>query len=142
MSTQTRKKPVIKIAVVEDDQPIREMYAMKLRACGFAVSTAEDGQEGLALAKEFRPDLILLDLRMPVMDGVEMLKRLRAESWGQNILVIVLTNISHNEAPMDLRFLRIERYIVKAHHTPRQVVEIIYETLDHYHKTDPLPSGL
>ncbi|MDB5163943.1 MAG: hypothetical protein JWS12_561 [Candidatus Saccharibacteria bacterium] len=118
-----------KIAVIEDDIPICSMYEFKLKSSGYEVKTAHDGKEGLQLCKEFVPDLILLDLRMPVMSGDEMLQRLRATNWGSNIRVIVLTNISKDEAPHILRFLSVDRYIVKAHHTPGQVLEIIKEIL-------------
>lgn len=122
------KRPV-RIAVVEDDEPIRAMYVLKLKKEGFEVASAEDGQKGFKLIKEFMPALILVDLRMPVMSGQDMLERLRQQDWGKNMLVIVLTNISRDEAPMDLRLLRVERYIIKAHHTPKQVLEIVHETL-------------
>ena len=125
---------MIKIAVIEDDTPIREMYEMKLKASGFEVESSEDGEKGIALAKQFKPDLILLDLRMPIMDGTEMLRRLRAEDWGKNMLVIVLTNVSADEAPMELRLLRVEKYIVKAHYTPKQVLDIVNEILTRYKK--------
>lgn len=123
-----------KILIVEDDPPIREMYALKLKNEKFEVRTATDGSEGFQQAKIFMPDLILLDLRMPVMSGQDMLKKLREQDWGKNMLVIVLTNLSQSEASMDLRLLRIEKYIVKAHSTPKQVVEIVIETLARYKK--------
>jgi CheY-like chemotaxis protein len=66
---------------------------------------------------------------MPIMGGTEMLARLRAESWGSDARVIVLTNISKDEAPQALRFLHVDRYIVKAHHTPAQVIAIVREVL-------------
>jgi two-component system, OmpR family, response regulator ResD len=116
-----------KIVVIEDDHAICEMYNLKLKNSGYEVRTAHNGQEGLKVVGEFRPDLILLDLRMPVMNGDEMLAKLRATDYGSSIRVIVLTNISKDEAPMNLRLLNIDRYIVKAHHTPKQVVDIIQE---------------
>lgn len=119
-----------KIALIEDDSNLQYMYKLKLEVERFEVATADNGQEGLRLVKEFQPDLILLDLRMPVMDGAEMLARLRQEEWGSDIRVIVLTNISRDEAPQALRFLNVDRYIVKAHSTPAQVVEVIREVLD------------
>ena len=118
-----------KIAIVEDEQPIQFMYKLKLEREGFTVATASNGKEGLRLARTFRPDLILLDLRMPEMSGDEMLARLRQTDWGCGIRVIALTNISKNEAPQALRFLDVDRYIVKAHFTPSQVVAIVYEVL-------------
>jgi hypothetical protein len=63
------------------------------------------------------------------MGGSEMLAHLRSERWGSEIRVIVLTNISKDEAPPALRFLHVDRYIVKAHHTPAQVVSIVHEVL-------------
>lgn len=123
-----------KILIVEDDPPIRTMYVMKLKSEGYDVAEASDGTEGLEAAKTVKPDLILLDLRMPVMSGQEMLKKLRDSDWGKHTLVIVLTNVSQSEASMDLRLLRVEKYIVKAHTTPKQVADIVGETLARYKK--------
>jgi DNA-binding response OmpR family regulator len=120
---------MITIAVVEDDHPIAQMYQFKLESAGFKTAVAHDGEQGLKVIEEVRPDLILLDLRMPVMTGDEMLEKLRQTEWGSSIRVIILTNISKNEAPHGLRFLNVDRYVVKAHHTPQQVVDIIKEVL-------------
>lgn len=118
-----------KIAVIEDDLAIQHMYKMKLTLEGYAVDAASDGLRGLQLCERIMPDAILLDLRMPVMSGEEMLIQLRKTEWGANIRVIVLTNSSKSEAPSSLRFLNVDRYIVKAHHTPKQVLEIVNELL-------------
>ncbi len=118
-----------KILIVEDDTSIAHMYQLKFELQRFEVKTAENGVAGLELCEEFRPDLVLLDLMMPVMNGDEMLARMRATEWGAKPRVIILTNISKNEAPMRLRFFNVDRYIVKAHHTPAQVVEIANEIL-------------
>lgn len=118
-----------KAAVIEDDQDLQYIYKLKLEREGFAVKTASNGVEGLEIIKDFQPNIILLDLMMPVMNGTEMLSRLRAETWGSDVRVIVLTNISKDEAPQALRFLHVDRYIVKAHHTPAQVIEIVREIL-------------
>jgi len=120
---------VLKAAVIEDDQDIQFLYRLKLEHEGFEVVTASNGEEGLAIIEKAQPDIILLDLMMPVMSGGEMLARLRAVPWGSNIRVIILTNISRDEAPQALRFLHVDRYIVKAHHTPAQVVAIVHEVL-------------
>jgi CheY-like chemotaxis protein len=118
-----------KIAVIEDDPPIRDLYLTKLELSGFTTRAASNGPEGLALVKSFVPDIILLDLLMPGMNGDEVLQRLRSESWGADMRVIILTNISKDEAPQVLRFLSVDRYIVKAHYTPAQVVEVVKEVL-------------
>lgn len=121
--------PPIKIVVVEDDSDLRFLYQSKLEKEGFEVLVARDGAEGLAVVQDSQPHIVLLDLLMPVMSGADMLARLRSEDWGSDIRVIVLTNISKDEAPPTLRFLNVDRYVVKAHHTPAQVVGIVYEVL-------------
>jgi two-component system alkaline phosphatase synthesis response regulator PhoP len=120
---------MIKVAIIEDDLNLRSMYTFKLEQAGFVVKTANDGQEGLELVKEFNPDIVLLDLMMPIMPGDEMLAHMRAEDWGSSTRVIILTNISKDEAPQALRFLHVDRYIVKAHYTPTQVLEVVREVL-------------
>ena len=118
-----------KVAIVEDELPIQSMYRLKLEREKFEVAVAANGRIGLALLEDFRPDLVLLDLRMPEMGGDELLARLRSTEWGASMRVIILTNISKTEAPQALRFLSVDRYIVKAHYTPTQVVEVVKEVL-------------
>ena len=118
-----------KILIVEDEVAIASMYQFKLEQSGFEVKCAYDGAQGLALAEDIKPDLILLDLRMPVMTGEDMLEKLRSTDWGASIRVMILTNISKDEAPSKLRFLNVDRYVVKAHHTPLQITQIVNEIL-------------
>ena len=118
-----------KILIIEDEVAIAHMYQFKLEQSSYEVKCAYDGAQGLRIAEEFAPDLILLDLRMPIMSGDDMLEKLRATNWGASIRVMVLTNISKDEAPSKLRFLNVDRYVVKAHHTPLQIVQIISEIL-------------
>jgi DNA-binding response OmpR family regulator len=120
----------MKITVVEDEHSIREMYRLKLELSGFQVITASHGVEGFEVIKSFKPDLVMIDLKMPGMTGDKLLEKLRETSWGASIRTIVLTNISKDEAPASLRFLNVDRYIVKAHHTPSQVVDVVKEILD------------
>lgn len=118
-----------KIAIIEDDPTINQMYRMKFEADGFDVQLASDGVRGVALVEAFRPDLILLDMQMPQKNGYETLRDIRAEDWGKTIPVIILTNMGEEESPKELRALGIESYIVKADLTPSQVVERVKETL-------------
>jgi len=118
-----------KIIIIEDDYAIAAMYGFKLRASGYQIATAYNGTDGLALAGSFLPDLILLDLMMPEMNGDELLQKLRETDWGANMRVIILTNLSKDEAPHGLRLLNVDRYIVKAHHTPSQVVDVVKDVL-------------
>ena len=118
-----------KIAIIEDDQVISQMYRMKFEADGFEVQLADNGRRGVALVESFQPDLILLDLKMPFMDGTEALTEIRKHAWGKTIPVIILTNLGEEEAPKELRALGIHSYIVKADLTPRQVVTKVKEAL-------------
>ncbi len=80
--------------VVEDNNDIQYLYKLKLEREGFEVAVASNGQEGLEVIKQFRPDIVLLDLMMPIMSGSEMLAEMRSATWGSEARVIVLTNIS------------------------------------------------
>jgi DNA-binding response OmpR family regulator len=111
-----------KIAIIEDDPTISQMYRMKFEADGFDVRMAGNGKVGIELVRKFQPDVVLLDIQMPEMDGVEALKKIRSLSAGKTVPVIILTNLSEEEAPAEMRSLGIHSYIVKANYTPRQVV--------------------
>jgi DNA-binding response OmpR family regulator len=119
-----------KIAIIEDDSVISQMYRMKFEADGFDVQLASDGKRGIALVESFLPDLILLDIQMPGMNGADALEVIRKNDWGKNIPVIILTNLGEEEAPKQLRALGIHSYIVKANLTPRQVVQRVKEALN------------
>lgn len=119
-----------KIAIIEDDVPISQMYRMKFEAAGFDVQMANNGKRGVALVETFLPDIILMDLQMPEMDGTEALQIIRKNDWGKTIPVIVLTNLGEEESPKELRALGIHSYIVKANLTPRQVVQRVQEALN------------
>jgi len=119
-----------KIAIIEDDPVINQMYRMKFEADGFEVQLADNGNRGVALVEKFQPDMILLDLQMPQMGGAEALEIIRAHDWGKHIPVIILTNLGEEESPKHLRGLGIDSYIVKADLTPRQVVGRVKEALE------------
>jgi DNA-binding response OmpR family regulator len=119
-----------KVAIIEDDQTISQMYRFKFEAEGYQVETAENGQLGLQLAEVMKPDIILLDLMMPEMTGDAMLEKLRATPWGKGIKVIILTNMGEQEIPENVRQLGVEAVILKADMTPRQVAELVKKHLD------------
>ena len=119
-----------KIAIIEDDAVINQMYRMKFEAAGFDVATANDGETGIAMVEKCKPKIILLDLQMPNMNGAEALEIIRKNDWGKDIPVIILTNLGEEEAPKSLRALNIHSYIVKADLTPSQVVGRVKDALD------------
>ena len=87
-----KKKAKKTILVVEDETALRTALVEMVGDAGFEMLEAADGKEGLKLALKKHPDLILLDLMMPVMNGMEMLKELRKNKWGKNVYVYILTN--------------------------------------------------
>ena len=118
-----------KIAIIEDDTAISQMYRIKFETEGYDVETAENGRLGLELVEKFRPDIVLLDLMMPEMNGDETLLAMRASDWGKDIKVIILTNMGEQEAPLTLRNMDVIDFIVKADMTPRQVAELVKKQL-------------
>jgi two-component system response regulator AdeR len=111
------------VAIIEDDLAILQMYQLKFESAGFTVKTAVNGALGLELLEHFKPDLVLLDLMMPEMNGDEMLAKLRKTTWGKKARVLVLTNVGEQELPKSLAKLDVDEVIPKAYHTPAQVVE-------------------
>lgn len=118
-----------KIAIIEDDPTINQMYRMKFEAEGFEVELANNGKRGVAMVETFNPDIILLDMQMPEMDGPTALAEIRKQPWGKTIPVIILTNMGEEESPEGLKKLGIHSYIVKADFTPSQVVSRVKDAL-------------
>lgn len=118
-----------KIAIIEDDSVINQMYRMKFEAAGFHVEVADNGVRGVAMVAAFKPDIILLDIGMPEMQGDEALAEIRKDPASKSTPVIILTNLGEEEAPKTLRGLGIHSYIVKADLTPRQVVARVKDAL-------------
>ena len=114
-----------KIAIIEDDQAISQMYRFKFEAENFEVQTAENGKIGLELIESMKPDIILLDLMMPVMTGDVMLEKLRATALGKNMKVIILTNMGEQEIPEKVKSLGVNAVVLKADMTPRQVADLV-----------------
>lgn len=124
-----QSKYMTKIAIIEDDPVINQMYRMKFEAEGFIVQLANNGSRGVSLVKDFKPDMILLDLEMPEMNGEAALKQIRSQEWGKHIPVMILTNLGAEEAPKSLKALGIIDYIVKANLTPSEVVAKVKDEL-------------
>jgi two-component system, response regulator len=120
---------LVEVLLVEDDQSVLEMYRLKLELDGYRVSTAGDGEDGLRKAEELRPDIIFLDIRLPKMDGFEVLRRLRSQETTKEIPVIILSN--YGEDDLVARGLRLgaHEYLIKARTTPSSLSEGIGEWL-------------
>ena len=85
------------ILIIDDDKDLREILAVKLQSSGFRVEEAQDGQSGIKKAKEIRPDLVLMDVRMPGMTGIETLAKMKADPELKDFKVIFLTNLGESD---------------------------------------------
>src|SRR5687767_10457400 len=99
-----------KVLIIEDEKPLANMLSSKLKDEGFEVDIAGDGEQGLKRCLEWLPDLVLLDIVMPKMDGMTMLRKLRDEEKGKNIHVILLTNLSDTSKVYEAVTLGVKDY--------------------------------
>jgi two-component system phosphate regulon response regulator PhoB len=109
------------ILLVEDDPAVAGMYKLKLEMDGYRVTVAGDGEEGLRVARELRPQLIFLDVRLPKLDGMSVLEAMRGDDRTRHIPVLILSN--YGEPPLIERGLRLgaQEYLIKSETTPSGV---------------------
>jgi DNA-binding response OmpR family regulator len=117
------------ILVVEDEAPLRHALIEKLFHEGFEVLNAKNGEEGLETALLKHPQVILLDILMPKMDGMEVLRKLRADAWGKTAHIIMLTNLNDNERVAEAMKNHAFDYFVKSDVKIQEVVDKIKEKL-------------
>jgi len=111
-----------KVLIIEDDDFLVQIYATKLEMENFSVIMATDGAKGLKLALKDKPDLVLLDLNLPVMDGFQVLEELKRNKDTHGIPVLVLTNYGQKENVDRCLNLGAEDYLIKAHFVPSEVI--------------------
>lgn len=111
------------VLIIEDEVDVRDAMADAITQAGYEVITANDGDEGIKLAFERHPNLILLDLVMPVMDGHEFLSRLREDPWGKEAKVLVITSMDDINNVVSAHEGKIEDYIIKAHTSLDELVK-------------------
>lgn len=113
------------VAIIEDDQAISLMYRLQLEQAEYDVALAMDGASGLSLIRERRPDLVVLDLRLPRMEGLDLLRELRSEGGFEGIPVIVVSNYADHSLVDEALALGAREYHVKSRLTPPQLAERI-----------------
>ena len=118
-----------KILIVEDDKFLRELIARKLTDEGFEIVEAVDGEDGIKKIKETKPDLVLLDLILPNIDGFEVLSRVKGDVSLASIPIIILSNLGQKEEVEKGLELGAADYLIKAHFTPGEIIEKIKNIL-------------
>lgn len=128
METETTT-PKQKILIVEDDFFVRDLYSRELAREGFEVVTAEDGPEGLLKILEEKPALVLLDIMLPKMSGLEVLKKVKEKEEVKDIPVVLLTNLGQDTVIREGFTLGAVGYLIKAAYTPTQIIEEVKKFL-------------
>jgi DNA-binding response OmpR family regulator len=120
-----------KILIIEDEEEMQRVVSEAFENQGFTTLTANNGEEGLIVALREHPDLVLLDILMPKMDGMVMLQKLRLDEWGKAVPVIILTNVSPNASSVINSVLENEPayYLVKSDVKLEGIVEKVKEVL-------------
>lgn len=125
---QTNQPPTVLIA--EDEEVLRKILAQSFKAAGFTTLEAANGEEALTAALANKPTVCILDIMMPVMDGLEALKKLRLDPWGKNAMVIMLTNLTaDNKILQDLSESAPSYYFVKSDLEPDQLIAKVKEII-------------
>jgi len=119
------------ILLVDDDLTLREMYEERLRSEGFEIIQATNGEEAMQKAQESHPNVILLDIMMPKVNGFDVLKQLKADSELKNIPVIILTALIQDVDKEQGKSLGAADYIVKSETMPGEVIVKIKNVIDH-----------
>ncbi len=127
---------MIKVLIVEDDPLISRMYQKIFTFQKHEVEVANDGEEGLAKAKSTDPTIILLDVMMPKMNGLEVLERLKADDATKKIPVIMLTNLSGQQDAETALITGAVKYIIKSEHTPKEIADLVEEVVAGYTRDD------
>lgn len=125
-----------KILIAEDDIQLLEMYKLKFGLEGFEVYSVEDGQSALDEIKNISPDVMLLDIMMPLVDGFEVLRQIKQDPELSELLVIVLTNLADEKTAEQIYKLGATEYLIKSELTPLEVAVRVKELLDYYNKNN------
>lgn len=118
-----------KVCVVDDEASIREIYRVALEQSGFSVVTAIDGEDGFRVISNERPDIALVDILMPKMDGVELVRAIRGNKDLRNIPIIIMTNVDDRSIVRKVGKLNVDFYLIKSLFEPKKVVAIVDEAL-------------
>lgn len=119
-----------KICIIEDDPMIQEMYQIKLEEEGFSVIIASDGEEGFKLMKKELPDVALVDISMPKIDGITLIRMFQKDAALLKIPIIITSNLNDERILKEAGDLNVKFYLVKSLFTPKDVVRIVREVLE------------
>lgn len=126
-----------KILLIEDDKTQAHVYLTRLLGEGYSATWAKDGEEGLKMALENQPSLILLDIKMPKMDGLTVMAELRKDEWGKGVPIILLTNLEPNDEILNhISADNPSFFLFKPSTDLEEIIDKINETLENPIKTE------
>lgn len=120
------QQPIVqkkKLLIVEDDFYICDIYKIEAQHRGYEVYTAGDGEEALNLARVSHPDVILLDIMLPKVNGMDVLKQLREDSSFAQTIIIMVTNVGDGKTEEDAKKIGADGYLLKVHYSPPQIMD-------------------
>lgn len=123
------KKQQPNILIIEDDIALNQAYVTILSVAGYAVQSAFDGDEALAIASRQEPDIIFLDLRMPTLDGIGFLKAYEPKERHRNVQIIVFSNYDLQKEIDEAYSLGAQRYVLKAWASPKELIKIVEDVI-------------
>ena len=124
------EKGAKKILIIEDEVMLADMYRSRFEHEGYEVHSAFDAEEGMEMAKEVRPDLIVLDILLPRDNGTDFLEKLRKEEGIETTKVIAYSNYDDLKSREKALNLGARDYLIKTNHTPKEILEIVKKHLD------------
>jgi two-component system phosphate regulon response regulator PhoB len=119
----------MKVLIIEDEDILAKVLAEKMEKSGFEVAIAEDGEKALDLIKSFKPDIIMLDLMLPKLDGFEVLKQIKADDATKRIPIVAISNLSEDSNIEKALKLGVENYFVKSNHPINEIIEKVKAVL-------------
>jgi DNA-binding response OmpR family regulator len=126
----------IKIILAEDDLQLIDMYRRKFELEGFEVQFAEDGEQAIKILDTWKPDVALLDIMMPKVNGLDVLKYIKEKQGYEDVITVMLTNLGNESTAEEIYKLGATEYIVKADMTPLEVSDKVKELIKYYKKKD------
>jgi len=129
-----------KVLIIEDEKPLRDAFCFLLKSEGFAIEQAENGKVGLEKLKAWKPDVVLLDVLMPVMNGLEFLKKAKLAKRYPRLKTLMLSNLSDPITVDDVRTYGVTDVVLKAELSPMELVAVVRKLLTSSRQTEGAPA--
>lgn len=138
---QQTQTPMATVLIADDEKELLDFYQDLFTRQGYQAITATNGQEALTLIRQQHPNVILLDVMMPVVDGIEVLKQLSEDEFLKKIPVIVLTNVGNMDTLDQLKIYSVYKFYIKANVAPEDLIQSVRDAVTQFQATAPTPTS-